>query len=63
MVNSLDDCTIRDLVKYIRNKGQLRDTPIEAIETYFVFENRRTEQTALATIFRGIFYRELTFQN
>lgn len=29
-----DDCTIRDLVKYIRNKGQLRDTQIEAIETY-----------------------------
>jgi type III restriction enzyme len=29
-----DDCTIRDLVKYIRDKGQLRDTQIEAIETY-----------------------------
>ena len=29
-----DDCTISDLVKYIRNKGQLRDTQIEAIETY-----------------------------
>ena len=29
-----DDCTIRDLVNYIRDKGQLRDTQIEAIETY-----------------------------
>ena len=29
-----DDCTIRDLVKYMRDKGQLRDTQIEAIETY-----------------------------
>lgn len=29
-----DDCTISDLTKYIRNKGQLRDTQIEAIETY-----------------------------
>jgi hypothetical protein len=29
-----DDCTISDLVKYIRDKGQLRDTQIEAIETY-----------------------------
>src|SRR5690606_7107902 len=29
-----DDCTIGDLVKYIRDKGQLRDTQIEAIETY-----------------------------
>lgn len=28
------DCTIRDLVKYIRDKGHLRDTQIEAIETY-----------------------------
>ncbi|MDI9357745.1 MAG: DEAD/DEAH box helicase family protein [Phycisphaerales bacterium] len=28
------DCTIRDLIKYIREKGQLRDTQIEAIETY-----------------------------
>lgn len=29
-----DNCTISDLVKYIRDKGQLRDTQIEAIETY-----------------------------
>ncbi|MEI6898757.1 MAG: DEAD/DEAH box helicase family protein [Bacteroidota bacterium] len=28
------DCTIVDLIKYIRGKGQLRDTQIEAIETY-----------------------------
>lgn len=28
------DCSITDLVKYIRDKGQLRDTQIEAIETY-----------------------------
>ena len=27
-------CTISDLTKYIRHKGQLRDTQIEAIETY-----------------------------
>jgi len=29
-----DSCTIIDLIKYIRNKAQLRDTQIEAIETY-----------------------------
>ena len=29
-----DECTINDLIKYIRDKGQLRDTQIEAIETY-----------------------------
>lgn len=29
-----DRCTVIELIKYIRNKGQLRDTQIEAIETY-----------------------------
>lgn len=29
-----DECTINDLIKYIRDKGHLRDTQIEAIETY-----------------------------
>ena len=29
-----EDCTVKDLIKYIRNKAQLRDTQIEAIETY-----------------------------
>lgn len=28
------DCSIRELVKYIRDKGCLRDTQIDAIETY-----------------------------
>jgi hypothetical protein len=29
-----NDCSVIDLVKYIREKGELRDTQIEAIETY-----------------------------
>ncbi|HXL55646.1 MAG TPA: DEAD/DEAH box helicase family protein, partial [Chitinophagaceae bacterium] len=29
-----EDCSVSDLVKYIRDKGQLRNTQIEAIETY-----------------------------
>ncbi len=29
-----EDCTIRDMASYIRDKGQLRDTQVEAIETY-----------------------------
>ncbi len=28
------DCAMGDLIHYIRNKGQLRDTQVEAIETY-----------------------------
>ena len=34
----LPDCHVSDLVKYIRDKGQLRDTQIEAIETYLFFK-------------------------
>ncbi len=29
-----DDCTIREIINYIKNKGKLRDTQIEAIEIY-----------------------------
>ncbi len=29
-----DECTVKELVNYLRQKGQLRDTQIEAIETY-----------------------------
>ena len=29
-----DDCTVIDLIKYIKEQGQLRDTQVEAIETY-----------------------------
>ena len=29
-----DDCAIIDLIKYIRTKGKLRVTQIEAIETW-----------------------------
>ena len=29
-----NDCSVIDLIKYIREKGELRDTQIEAIETY-----------------------------
>ena len=29
-----ENCTIIDLIKYIRDTAQLRDTQIEAIETY-----------------------------
>ena len=32
------DCAITELINYIKNKGELRDTQIEAIET-FLFLN------------------------
>ena len=30
----LPDCSINELVNYIKNKGELRDTQVEAIETF-----------------------------
>ena len=29
-----EDCSVKNLINYIRNKGELRDTQIQAIETY-----------------------------
>lgn len=34
------DCTVRDLMGYIRQRGQLRDAQIEAIETYLFLKIR-----------------------
>lgn len=31
---SSDDCSVKDVVSYIRQRGKLRDTQIEALETY-----------------------------
>ena len=29
-----DDCTVKDLIQYIVNKGEMRDAQIEAIKIY-----------------------------
>ncbi len=50
-----DDCTIVDLVKYIREKGQLRDTQIEAIETY-LFLKIKGENKPLWQLFSEGFF-------
>ncbi len=52
-----DNCTITDLLKYICVTGQLRDTQIEAIETYLISRKLRAKkQTALAIIFMKVFF-------
>ena len=38
-----DDCTVKDLVKYIRKKGELRDTQIQAIETEGLIKTRSVD--------------------
>ncbi len=35
-----NDCSIGDLIKYIREKNQLRDTQNEAIETYLFLKSK-----------------------
>lgn len=54
-----EGCTIRDLVKYIRAKGQLRDTQIEAIETY-LFLKIQGQNKPLSTLFAEGFFRNGT---
>ena len=50
-----DDCAIRDLVKYIRDKGHLRDTQIEAIETYLFLKIQRQNKPLWQLFSEGFF--------
>lgn len=58
-----DDCTIRDLVKYIRDKGHLRDTQIEAIETYLFLKIQGQNKPLWQLFSEGFLQTELTLQN
>lgn len=49
------DCTIVDLVKYIRDKGQLRDTQIEAIETYLFLKIKGQNKPLWKLFIEGFF--------
>ncbi len=50
-----DDCSVKDLVKYIRKKGELRDTQIQAIETY-LFLKIKGENKPLWQLFSEGFF-------
>ena len=50
-----NECSIKELVKYIRNKGELRDTQIEAIETY-LFLKIKAENKPLRQLFSEGFF-------
>lgn len=50
-----DDCTVKGLIKYIRKKGELRDTQIEAIETY-LFLKIKGENKPLWQLFTEGFF-------
>lgn len=53
-----DDSTISDLIKYIRNKGQLRDTQIEAIETYLFLKIQGQNKPLWQLFSEGFFTKE-----
>ncbi|MDO9548429.1 MAG: DEAD/DEAH box helicase family protein, partial [Candidatus Marinimicrobia bacterium] len=50
-----EDCSIKETIKYIRNKGELRDTQIEAIETY-LFLKIKSENKPLWKLFSEGFF-------
>lgn len=50
-----DDCSVKDLVKYIRKKVELRDTQIQAIETY-LFLKIKGENKPLWQLFSEGFF-------
>lgn len=50
-----EDCAIIDLVKYIREKGQLRDTQIEAIETYLFLKIKAQNKPLWQLFSEGFF--------
>ncbi len=49
------DCTVKSLVTYIRNKGELRDTQIQALETY-LFLKVKGENKPLWQLFAEGFF-------
>ena len=53
-----DDCTIGDLIKYIRDKAQLRDTQIEAIETYLFLKIKGQNKPLWQLFAEGFFTKE-----
>ena len=50
-----EDCTVKSLVKYIRDKGELRDTQIQALETY-LFLKVKGENKPLWQLFAEGFF-------
>ncbi|MGE0021852.1 MAG: DEAD/DEAH box helicase family protein [Draconibacterium sp.] len=54
-----EDCSVKDLVYYIRNNGQLRDTQVEAIETYLFLKVQGKNKPLWQLLSEGFFSTEL----
>lgn len=50
-----EECAVSDLIKYIRDKGQLRDTQIEAIETYLFLKIKGQNKPLWQLFIEGFF--------
>ena len=55
-----NDCSVKNLISYIRNKGELRDTQIQAIETY-LFLKIKGENKPLWQLFSEGFFIVISF--
>jgi len=53
-----DDCSVKDLIKYIRKKGELRDTQIQAIETYLFLKIKGDNKPLWQLFSEGFFINE-----
>ena len=54
-----DDCSVKDLISYIREKAKLRDTQIEAIETYLFLKITGQNKPLWQLFSEGFFSAEL----
>lgn len=54
-----DNCTIKDLLKYIKNANQLRDAQIEAIETYLFLKIACKNQPLWKLFSQGFFTTDI----
>ena len=53
------DCSVSGLMEYIRNKGELRDTQIEAIETYLFLKIKCRNKPLWQLFSEGFFRRDI----
>lgn len=53
------DCTVKEMIKYIRKKGKLRDTQIEAIETYLFLKIKGDNKPLWKLFAEGFFIPEI----
>lgn len=53
-----NDCTIHSLMEYIKTKGELRDTQIDAIETYLFFKIAGENKPLWQLFYEGFFIHQ-----